>query len=250
MSQKMGKSRKEVEKAKGSTKLFLFPFICGLIAVIIGASLIFRSMATKPLVVYSATRPCHAYDKNDELAAWVNVTLTTNASVPQCNAPVNVTLIVKGIYVPPGNWTYAILEGATASFPNKEPSDWNHEPKKVIVLINSIDNPFTYSGSRIMNYTSEGDWNIILHVTWDTFFIIDCIPPNPTNVFMEIYTIPNAVHIARAESITQIKALEDSEKAGSFWSGAGFVLVGLAFFADAIFQHEETCRRGQKVNKT
>lgn len=231
MPRKKGKKR-----TKGLSILFISLLVIGVVAFVIGIFRCFKSSATELPIPYSATKPCNAYSQNGELAAWVNVTLRTNASVPQPNLPINITLKVKGIYVPYGNWTYAILEGATAAFPSKEPSNWNYSVKNVIVLTQFNDDPFTYYGSRIMNYTFGGDWNIILHVNARTVFIVNNIPPNPTNLPIAIYTIPNAVSIASAESVAQMKASEESERTNRFWSGISFIFVGLGFIATAIIE--------------
>jgi hypothetical protein len=232
------KSRKSSKKAKkGSQRLFYLPFIVGLISLFIGFYLILSSGATKPSTFYSRTKPCYAYNQNDEPVAWVNVTLSTNTSIPKCHFPINVTLSVRGLYVPPGNWTYAFLQGATASFPNKEPLDWEHDPKEVIVL-QSNDN-FAWFGSRIMNYTFEGDWEIYLHVLQENWYVINCIPPNPLGEPMKIYTIPSAVHITSTESIVQIDALQESANSRSFWSGIAFVITGLGSLVTAILKRQK-----------
>ncbi len=243
MSRKKEKKRTKTdlfqEKGKKQTNVLIFSIlllVVGLVAFGSGLFQIYQSRATE-LVVYSVTKPCKAYDQNGELAAWVNVTMTTNVSVPQPSIPVNITLQVRGIYVPSGNWTYAYLEGATAAFPNKEPHDWNHEVKSVIVLKQLNEYSFDYIGSRIMNYTYGGTWNIYIQVVSDTIFIVNNIPPNPTNLPMAIYTVPNAVDIASAEYIAQMKASEESTKTTAFWSGIALVVAGLSSIITTIITY-------------
>lgn len=218
------------------SSLFFLPLILGLVAFLIGLSLLVGSIDSKHVASYTSTKPCYAYDQNDEPIAWVNVTLVTNSSVPECHTPMNLTLNIRGLIVPSGNWTYAFLPGATAAYPLKEPLDWHHDPKKVIVL-HSYDN-FSWFGSRIINYTSEGDWDIHLHVLRATWYVIDCIPPNPLGEPMEIYTIPSAVHIASTESTVQIEAFKESARSRSFWSGIGFIITGLGLFVTTIREYK------------
>jgi len=207
---------------------FWVALILGLTIISLGTFLIYTTLNTPKPTFYSSTKPLHAFNQKGEVVAWANVTLKTNISAPQSHFPINVTIRMRGINVPKGNWTYAVIEGAIASYPNKEPDDWEHELQGVIVLKNSISSPFTYVGSRIMNYTSEGDWNIIIHVVKDTIFIVNNIPPNPTNLPMEIYAVPNAVHIAQAESVAQIKDLETSTRSGTFWMAIGLILASIS----------------------
>jgi len=222
-------------RSQGSAKFFTLYLIIGLAALTFGTYRLSSSFVTKPTAPYSETKPRYAYNDKNEQAAWVNVTLRTNASAPQSNFPINVTITVRGLFIPQGNWSYAFLPGATAAFPEKEPPDWNHNPKNVIVLKPQKSTFLDcLVGSRIINYTSGGDWNIDLHVVADTVFIINNIPPNPTNLPMQIYTIPNAVHIASAESIAQINALEESERNNGLWSGIALIIPGIPLLAQAI----------------
>jgi len=216
-----------------SRQLFAGFLILGLITLLIGLYLIISSCALTVPTSYNSTKPLHAYNSANEFVAWVNVTLQTNSSAPQANFPVNVTVSIRGLLVPTGNWTYAYLEGATASSPDDE------LPGEVITLNNLFDDPFTYTGSRVMNYSSEGDWTIYVHVTSSGTFIYNNIPPNPTNIPLVIYSVPSAVHIANAESISQMKALEDSGKTGTFWTGVALAITGSGFLLESNNKREK-----------
>lgn len=223
--------RKKRRKAKSLSKFFMLYSVVTLISFIISGYLFFRSFQSEPETPYFGTKECRVYDENGALAAYANVTLKTNASIPESNFPINVTLGVEGLYVPAGNWTYAVLEGATAAFPEKEPSDWNHTVSYVIVL-----EPGNRGlvGSRIMNYSFGQDWDVFLYVTRDTCFITHCIPPNPTNLPMRIYKIPNAIHIASEESVVGIQSQEESRKSDLRIKGMLAIVPGLGFLIAAI----------------
>jgi hypothetical protein len=175
-SVKAGKKQENTTEKKKS-HIFMLPLAIGLITSAIGIYLLLaNAYMPNPVAVYSSKRPTYVYDENNQQVAFVNVTLETNTSAPRTDFPLNITLTIDGHYMPDGNWTYAYLEGATASFPDEEPQDWNHNQTEVIVLNSSAADPLTYAGSRIMNYTCEGDWNILVYVVPNTWYIVHNIP--------------------------------------------------------------------------
>ena len=235
-----GKAQQGNNTKKKKSRLFILPLTIGLITLIVGIYLLIAyAYMPNSVAVYSSTKPTYAYDENNQLTAFVNVTLETNTSAPRTNFPINVTFTIRGLYVPDGNWTYAFLGGATASFPDKEPHDWNHNETSVIVLNNSESDPFTYTGSRIMNYTCEGDWGILIYVVPKTWYIVNNIPQNVGGAWMKIYSVPNAVHLAEAESVAQMTALEDFNKTTTLWTGVGLILASLAVISESILKMRE-----------
>jgi Ca2+/Na+ antiporter len=234
-----GKQQENRTKKKKS-HIFILPLTIGLITLIVGIYLLIAyAYMPNPITVYSSTRPTYAYDENNQQVAFANVTLETNTSAPRTDFPINITLTISGLNVPDGNWTYAYLEGATAAFPDEEPQDWNHNETEVIVLNNSESDPLTYAGSRTMNYTCEGDWNILVYVVPNTWYIVHNIPQNILGIWMKIYSVPNAVHIAEAETVAQMRALEDFNKTTTLWTGIGLILAGLAVVSESVLKMRE-----------
>ena len=217
-------------KQKYSKKYFILYVFVSCLAFIISGYLIFQSIVNEPTSSYYGSKECPVYDQNGELAAYANVTVITDESFPKSNFPLNITLQIDGLFVPTGNWTYAVLEGATAAFPDREPSDWDYEVDYVIVL-NSKD--YSLIGSRIMNYTFGQDWDILLHVTRNTFYITHNIPPNPTNLPLKVYTIPNAIHLISDEYVIQKLQQQQSRTFDLQTKGALGIVTGLGFLIAA-----------------
>jgi hypothetical protein len=228
------KKERKRRKQKGKTKIFIAYSIVSFTAFLTSAYLFYLSSISEPVIPYSGSKECRVYDENDSLAAYATVTLKTNTSVPQSNSPINVTLEVNQP-VPLGKWIYAVLEGATAAFPDKEPADWDHEVEYAIVL--KSHDRYAWGGSRIMNYSFGQNWDIFLHVANDTVFITHNIPEDPTpyieGISMDIYTIPNAVHIASEESIIEAQAREESKKSDLCIKGILAIVPALGFLIAA-----------------
>jgi hypothetical protein len=90
-----------------------------------------------------------------------------------------------------------------------------------------------------MNYTSEGDWDILIYVVPNTSYIFNNIPQNIGGAWMKIYSVPSAVHIAEAESVAQMTALEDFNKTTTLWTGVGLILASLAVISESILKMHE-----------
>ena len=218
-------------KEKHSKIFFILYLVVGLVACLTSGFLFFQSIAPETPSSYSGTKECSVYDQNGELVAFAIVSLDTNASFPQSDFPLNITLEVDGLFVSSGNWTYAVLEGAEASFPNDEPSDWDYEVKNVITL-KSKD--YCLFGSRIMNYSFGQDWDILLHVTRESVFLTHNIPPNPTNLPLKIYTIPNAIHLVSDEFVIQKQQQKQSRISDLQTKGVLGSVTGFGFLIAAI----------------
>jgi len=89
---------KTLVRSQGSAKFFTLYLIIGMVALIIGTYRLSSSFVViKPIAPFSETKPSYAYNDKNEQAAWVNITLRTNASAPQSNFPINVTITVRGL---------------------------------------------------------------------------------------------------------------------------------------------------------
>ncbi|MGD2200202.1 MAG: hypothetical protein PVJ38_01055 [Candidatus Bathyarchaeota archaeon] len=99
---------------------------------------------------------------------------------------------------------------------------------------------FEYTGTRVMKFSNGGEWNIMIHVTRDTIYIYDNIPMNPTNIPMKIYTVPNAIHIASAETISEMKTQKKSRIFNLKIQGLLATITGIGFIISSYREYTKT----------
>ena len=212
--------------------LVIIIFLTGIVLFSYG---VYKVIYASSLQLHRPFRMSHEYyvvDENNMRVAFMNVTLETQDALLM-NNPINVTIIVRGLYVREGDWIYAYLDGATAASPEKEPENFGYSIPNVIVL--SKCGFLEYCGSRVMKY-KQGIWDIVLLVNQATIFIVHNIPQNPTNLPQQIYFVPKVIQIGGAEEALQVQAAQESIRQGIRNEGWGYMSLGASIIISIVIK--------------